>query len=293
LKCFSLSSLETTGQFEREVVPLVRRMRNLQELTLFLSIFKIDGTHIDGIELHNEILIYMPQLNKLAFSIHTGIISDDIEMNLPTNEDIERSFIGKGFGQVGSSLHIRRTNNVARLHVYSLPYQFQYFLHLNNSFQGDMFDTVQYLTMEDALPFEHYLFKLISQCFPRLKGLCISNDEAQKMKKHSSQLIVFPRLILLNLFKAHVDYVEQLLCDKNTHLPALLDLCIEYKSLAIITNDFTNDAICRNCAKIKKLHTNSFLPPKKLHTNSFLPPKKLHTNSFLPPKNFHRYFPLL
>jgi hypothetical protein len=47
-------------------------------------------------------------------------------------------------------------------HVYSLPYQFEYFLHLNNSFQGGMFDKVQYLLMTDGRPFEHNLFKLIS-----------------------------------------------------------------------------------------------------------------------------------
>jgi len=150
-------------------------------------------------------------------------------------------------------------------------YQFQYFLHLNNSFQADIFDRVEYLTMEDVLPFEHYFFKLISQCFPCLKGLYIANDEAQKNKKNSSQLIVFPHLIRLNLVKAHVDYAEQLLYDRNTHLPALSDLCMEYKSLAMITNNFTNNAICRNCAKIKKLHSDPFRPSR----------------------GFYQYFPLL
>jgi hypothetical protein len=262
--------MKLTPDFEREIVPLLRRMRNLQELTLFLSILEIDRSHIDGIRLHNEILISMPQLNKFTFSVHTLFFNNDIQTNLPTNGDIQRSFIGKGFGQVGSSLQIRRKGNVGKSHVYSLPYEFEYFLLLNNSFQADIFDRVEYLTMEDVLPFEHYFFKLISQCFPCLKGLYIANDEAQKNKKNSSQLIVFPHLIRLNLVKAHVDYAEQLLCDKNTQLPALLDLSIEYESLAIITNDFTNDAICRNCAKLKRLNINSVLPSK----------------------NFHQYFPL-
>jgi hypothetical protein len=127
-------------RFEREIVELLRRMINLKELTLFLSVLILNGTYVDGIELHNEILIYIPQLNKFTFSIHTFDINNDIEMNLPSNEDIQRSFIGKGFGQVGSSIQIRRKDNVGILHVYSLPYQFQYFLHLNNTFQGDMFD---------------------------------------------------------------------------------------------------------------------------------------------------------
>jgi hypothetical protein len=163
-----------TADFEREIVPLFRRMINLKELTLFLPVIKNRGSYIDGIQLHNEILIYMPQLNKFTFSINTFVFNDNIEILLPSNEDIQRSFIGKGYGQVGSSLHTRPGGNVGISHVYSLPYEFQYFLYLDNSFHGDMFDIVEFLTMEDVLPFEHNLFKLISQCFPRLKGLCIT-----------------------------------------------------------------------------------------------------------------------
>jgi hypothetical protein len=89
------------------------------------------------------------------------------------------------------------------------------------------------------------------------KELHIINCQPQENKQHLFMLTTFPRLILLNLVEAHVDYAEQLLCDKNTHLPSLLDLFIEYKSLAVITNNFINGAMCRNCAKIKKLHINS------------------------------------
>ncbi|CAF3948088.1 unnamed protein product [Rotaria sordida] len=240
LKYFSLTSTEPTTHYDDQIIPLLRRMINLKELTLF-------------------------------FYINTTVINGGSTIDLPSNEDIQCSFIGKGYGQVGSCVHNRQEDNVGTSHVYSLPYQFQYFLRLNNSFQGDMFDTVQCLTMTDGRPFEHNLFKLISQCFPLLKELNVVNHQPQKTKQHSSILIIFPHLILLNLIKAHVDYAEQLLCDKNTHLPALLDLCIKYKSLVMITNNFTNDTICRNCAKIKKLHANSLLWPE----------------------NFHKYFPLL
>jgi hypothetical protein len=240
-------------------------MINLKELTLFLSVFTSYCTYIDGIQLDNQILIYMPQLNKFTFSINTGAIGEDNEIDLRSNEDIQRTFIGKRYGQVGSYVHIRQEHNVGMSHIYSLPYQFEYFLHLNNSFQGDMFDTVQCLTMTDGRPFEHNLFKLISQCFPLLKKLNVVNYQPQKNKEHSSILIIFFHLILLNLDEAHVDYADQLLRDKNTHLPALLDLYIEYESLVMITNNFTNDAIFRNCAKIKKFHANSFLRPKNAH----------------------------
>jgi hypothetical protein len=210
-------------------------------------------------------------LNKFTFSINSGVFNRNIKIALPSNEDIQHSFIGKGYGQVGSCVHFRSEGNVGMSHVYSLPYQFEYFLHLNNSFQGDMFDTVQYLTMTDGHPFEHNLFELISQCFPLLEELHVVHYQPQKNKQHSSILIIFHHLILLNLVEIHVDYAEQLLCDKNTHLPSLLDLCIEYKALAMITNNFTNNAIRLNCAKIKKIHVDPYLRPN----------------------NFHRYFPLL
>jgi hypothetical protein len=119
--------------------------------------------------------------------------------------------------------------------------------------------------MTDGRPFEHDLFKLISQCFPLLKELHVVNFKPQKNKQYSSRWIIFSRLILLNLIKANVDYAEQLLYDKNTYLPALLDLCIKYKSLESITNNFTNDAICRNCANLKKLSGDWRLPTKKCY----------------------------
>jgi hypothetical protein len=261
-----LTSEANTNIYDDQIIPLLRRMINLEELTLFLTIFR-DNTYVDGIQLHDQILIYMPQLNRFTFSINTLVLYPDenIRINHQSNEDIQRSFIGKGYGQVGSYVHYRQEHNVGMAHVYSLPYQFEYFLDLNNSFQGDMFYTVQSLTMTDGRPFEHSLFKLASQCFPLLKALKVDNWHPQKNKQHSSVLITFPHLILLNLVKAHEDYAEQLLCDKNTHLPALLDLGIKYKTLIIITNNFTDGAICRNCAKIKELHGDLFDRTLNIH----------------------------
>ncbi|CAM4983274.1 unnamed protein product [Rotaria socialis] len=271
LKYFSLTSMMFTSHYDDQIIPLLRRMINLKELTLFLAVLKSHSTYIDGIQLHDEILIHMPQLNKFTFSINTIILNENIKIDLPSNEDIQHSFIGKIYGKVGSYVHVRSEDNVVVSHVYSLPYQFQYFLHLANYFQGDMFHTVRHLTMHDGRPFEYNLFKIISQRFPLLKELCVINCKPQKNKQHSPILIIFPHLILLDLVKIHVDYAEQLLFDKNTHLPSLLDLCIKYKSLATITNDFTNNPIRGNCAKIKKLHADRFIRPK----------------------NFHEYFPLL
>ncbi|CAF1206246.1 unnamed protein product, partial [Rotaria sordida] len=173
LKCFSLTSIEFVSHYDKLIIPLLRRMINLEKLTVFLSVLKTYSTFIDGIELHDQILIYMPHLNKFTFNIFTAVVNRNMKINLSSNEDIQHSFIGKGCGEVGSCVHIRSEDNVGGSHVYSLPYKFEYFIHLNNSFQGDIFDTVRYLTMTDGRPFEHNLYKLISQCFPLLEQLHI------------------------------------------------------------------------------------------------------------------------
>jgi len=117
-------------------------MINLEELSLLLSVVRDDSTYIDGIQLHNQILIYMPRANKFTFSINTGLYNDKLRIDLPSNEDIQRSFIEKAYDQVGSYVHTIPPNPADRCYLYSLPYQFEDFLFLNNPFQDGMFDKV-------------------------------------------------------------------------------------------------------------------------------------------------------
>ncbi|CAF1086880.1 unnamed protein product [Rotaria sordida] len=60
LKCFSLITYVQTYFYDSRVVPLLYRMLNLEELTLYLSIRRIESTYIDGTHLYDEILIHMP-----------------------------------------------------------------------------------------------------------------------------------------------------------------------------------------------------------------------------------------
>ncbi|CAF3135343.1 unnamed protein product [Rotaria sp. Silwood2] len=94
--------MEDTLHYDDQIIPLLRRMINLKKLTLFLSVLTRYWTYIDGIQLHDQILIYMSQLNKFTFSINTTVVNEDknIKIDLPSNEDIQRSFIGKGYGQL-------------------------------------------------------------------------------------------------------------------------------------------------------------------------------------------------
>ncbi|CAF3598527.1 unnamed protein product [Adineta steineri] len=275
LKYFSLTSFSFIRQFDEYIIPLLRRMINLEELILFLTVIRTDSTFIDGTELYDQVLVHMSQLNKFIFSINTSVFIENNEIDILSNEEIQNSFIGREYGQVGSYVHFepRKPKNrvidfeeakaIVKSHIYSLPYHFESFLDLNNSFEGGIFVNVRYLTMTDSFPFEHEFFKTISDCFPFVKTLTICNLEPQKNKQHSSTLISFPHLNLLNLIDAHDDYAEQFLVDTNTHLPCLLDLCITYESLETVTNNFTNDATRLYCSKLKELHMDKpFVRPK-------------------------------
>jgi hypothetical protein len=214
----------------------------------------------------------MPRLNIFIFSIKTVVINKNVRISLSSNDDIQRSFVGKKYGQVCSSVETKRMETVGKCHIYSYPYQFKYFHYLNNSFPGGMFHKVRELRMSDTLPFQYELFKIISQDFPFLKYLYISNDEPEKHEEVSFPLITFPHLTLLHVQFANENYVEQFLLKKNTHLPCLLNLYIRYESLVKVTNNFTNNVVHLNFDKLEGLHM---------------------LESFVGPESFHKYFAFL
>jgi len=71
-----------------------------------------------------------------------------------TNEDIQRSFIGRCYQQVGSYVRTDSVKTEGECHIHSFPYDSEYFTDLNNYFQGGMFDQVRYLKMNDEHPFQ-------------------------------------------------------------------------------------------------------------------------------------------
>ncbi|CAF1354080.1 unnamed protein product [Adineta steineri] len=279
LKYFSLTLNNHADIYETHIVLLLRRMVNLEALTLFLFLTRIDVDYINGIQLHTDVLIYLPRLEKFTFSIHTGVIMERIKIHFSSNEDIQNSFTGREYGQVGSYVCTQPLKSMnhckGHCHIYSLPYQFKHFFGLNNSyhFQDGIFDKVRRLTMSDiGSPFEHQFFILVSHYFPIVEELTIYNGIPQKDKKNSSALIIFPHLIFLNLDDSYYHYAKQFLLKENAHLPCLSDLCITFRSLRMLTNNFITDPTCFNCIQVKKLHINE---------------------PFIRPETFHKYFPLL
>ena len=272
MKCFSLTSLLETLEYDNLIVPLLCRMINLEELQLQLRVYRFNSNYIDGIQLYEQFLISMTQLNKFTFNIKTRVSNEDITLELQSNEDIQRSFIKSCYQQVVSYVGTVSTKTEGTCHIYSFPFAFDSFYYLNNAYQGGMLDQVRYLTMADFDPFEYKFFQTISRDFPFLKHLHILNDDPQEHKQDSSVVITFPYLSLLNLKYAHVDYAKQFLLKANAHLPRLLNLCIKYNSLHTITNNFTNDAEQFNFRTLTGLDVYE---------------------SFVRPENFHQYFPLL
>ena len=261
------------------IIPLLQRMINLEELTLYLSIIRFDSNYIDGTQLQDDILSFMPRLTKFTFSLETAIVKKKNDLVLSSDEDIRRSFIGRGFGPVGSHLDIFAKENgseghayslpykfYSRSQIYSLPYQFSDFLFLSNSFVNRTFEKVQTLCMADMHSFEHEFFQTIARSFPLLKRLIIFNDEPQRAKQQSRTLITFRNLFYLDLQSAHIDYVEQFLVDQYCHLPCLLVLRVNYSSLAHVTKNFTNDSTRLACSKLKYLAIDEpFIRPEHFH----------------------------
>jgi hypothetical protein len=217
----------------------------------------------------------MPKLKRFTFDIKTTVQNQNVDIELLSNEQIQRSFVGKFYQQVFSYVNSNSTKLVGECHVYSLPYDFEYLFNVNNSFQGDRFVKVQQLHMMDlidSIAFTYELFQRVAQNFPFLKYLCIMNMCAMKNKSSGSVLLTFPYLTYLDLARAHYDYIVLFLLQNHAYLPRLSYLRIGEKPLKQITKNFTINSIHFNFSQLKTLIVGRL---------------------FVPPENFDVYFPML
>ncbi|CAF1088512.1 unnamed protein product [Rotaria magnacalcarata] len=87
LTTFFLSSLSPTEEYDNLIVPMLRRMSNIQKLGLYLQV-ENRPEFIDGTDLYNGILIYMPRIQIFFFNITT--IDDYVDkIYWYKNDDIE------------------------------------------------------------------------------------------------------------------------------------------------------------------------------------------------------------
>ena len=258
--------------YDEQVVPLLRRMSNLEELSLLLSFIRFNSTFIDGKQLYNDFLMYMTKLQTFSFSIHTQLINQNVRIKLPSANDLRNSFFELGYKHIDAFADGDFINDRADCHVYSVPYKFKDFYFMTSAFQGGKFDRVQQLEMYDRRPFEHRLFEIIARDFPFLRRLLITNLNQQQVKDHPCARITFGHLCELYLGATHIDYAVGFLSNRIINLPRLTNLSIKYEALATATKSFTNDETRLACNRITGLYIRE---------------------SFVRPENFHWYFPLL
>ncbi|CAF3380311.1 unnamed protein product, partial [Rotaria sp. Silwood2] len=221
-----------TREYDNLVVPLLRRMSHLEELTLYLNILGgpifIDGNHLD-----NRILIHMPQLHTFTYYISTENAITDPVIH-PSNADIQRTFKNANHGKVS---------------------------YITNNFPNMLFNTVTYLMVRDKVGFKHEFFVRLARSFPFVKHLSVSNirspflkfDERHLINDDWSSIVKYAHLISLDIENVNSHYIEHFLNETKTHLPCLIQLKIRYNLLEIVTQNFTRDATRCNCAKVKRL----------------------------------------
>jgi hypothetical protein len=277
LKCFSLTIGSLTYGYDTQVVPLLCRMCNLEELTLYLRI-EDRARFVDGTQLHNEILSHMLHLHTFTFYISTH---SEIDHSVPylSNDDIQQTFINIGYKQVACIVDYFNSEN-AYCHAFSLPFTFDQLELFDNNFPNIMYNNVTYLFIRDAVPFKHEFFVRIAQSFPLLKSLRVMNRQPQVQdprelefnNNRSYSVIEYPHLVVLDIMYGHIDYVELFLHESKTRLPHLTELRIKYDILQTVTEYFTRNATRLNCIKVKRLFIEE---------------------TIVYPKDFYRYFPLL
>ncbi|CAF3537285.1 unnamed protein product [Rotaria socialis] len=258
LKSFSLICYDSTEGYANLVIPLLRRMSNLEELNLYIHIL-YGPIFVSGADLHNEILIHMSQLHKFTFYIASETIITDSTIRI-SESNIEKTFENGKYQQVIRMVDYFDSNTLI-CRAFTLPFNFHRLEHIGNNIPNIIFNSVTYLKLCDANPFKHEFFVRLAKAFPFLKSLSIDNlcppflkaKEPYHRDKDWCSLVQYPYLISLDIHHAAVNYVEHFLSEREIYLPRLTELKVFYEDLAIVTHNFTRDETRRNCAQVKKL----------------------------------------
>ncbi|CAF4618030.1 unnamed protein product [Rotaria sp. Silwood2] len=281
LKCFSLSCESTTSDYNKTIVPLLNRMSNLEELSLYLAVYD-DETFIDGNHLKKNIINRMPRLNQFRFYIRSNMFIRN-QMYFPSTEDIQQTFIDFPNNEIVSYVDYLPETREGRCHIYSYPSFTPYYTDIANNFPGGLFQHVRVVSLYDDSPFEHEFFLQIAQSFPFVEQLSVINHKSQNRKQsyesnndnQNFSLIEYLFLSEHNLLNVHDDYIEQFLFNSKTCLPNNVSLYINYKSLQRVTHNFTRDATRINSTKINYLNLRAESECSNLSLQEYFPYAKI------------------
>ncbi|CAF4535046.1 unnamed protein product [Rotaria sp. Silwood2] len=260
LKCFVLSCALQTSCYDELIPPLLYRMPNLEKLGLYLMAY-VDETFIDGNHLKKNILNHMPQLNQFIFDICSVMYLKD-GMNLPSKEEIQETFKDFQYTKIILCVNYFLERREGQCHVYSYPFLMQYYEDITNYFPGGLYQYVRVVSLYDEQSFEHEFFIRISQSFPFMEKLSVTNRHGQNQKQsykpmndnHNLSIVKYFYLTELNISRVHDDYIEEFLLNTKTYLQNNILLHINYKSLERMTHNFTRDDTRINCAKINEIY---------------------------------------
>ncbi|CAF2070308.1 unnamed protein product [Rotaria magnacalcarata] len=120
MKCFPITYKKQLLSFDDNLVPLLHRMTNLEELHVHLLKFILNNQY-----------------------------------HLPSNEDIKYSFKTFQNDETISSIDYFERAKLLYCHVYSYPYTWKFYHYITNNFHGGLFKSVREITLYDEHPFEH------------------------------------------------------------------------------------------------------------------------------------------
>jgi hypothetical protein len=263
--CFSLQCDIQISLHDTNLLPLFRRMSNLEKLTLYLCLKNRDR-FVDGTFLQNEILIYMPQLHSFTFYICTYINPVGL-LNQLSSEDIQRTFTNIGQQHVVSIINHPSCQEMT-CSIFSIPYTFDRLEEIGHMIPNVIFNNITYLVVRDVISFNREFFIQVARAFPLVTTFRIYNMESlscQLTDSQSYEIAKYPHLIYLDILCGNVDYLELILNETKTYTPCLTKLRVVYNNLRIITNKFTREETRRNGAKIKQL--KMFIP--LVHSKEF------------------------
>lgn len=258
MKYFSFTSNQETEYYEDSIVPLLHRMANLEELSLYLVMDRAGGhsSFLNGNDLKKDIINHLPKLNQFLFSIHQSLFVK-YSNHFPSNKDIQHTLKGLEDYHIVSYVDHFPRENIAQCHMYTYPCKMKYYHRLTNRFPGGLFKFVNDVLLFDERPFTYEVFRLIAEAFPFLQRLTIENRSKQKRKRSKKSKFItsiqFPHMTHLDLAEAHMDYVELFLDHTKFSLLNSIELYVEYRSLQRVTQNFTRDTTRINCAQVKKL----------------------------------------
>jgi len=136
---------------------------------------------------------------------------------------------------------------------------------IGNTFPNIIFNHVRRLSLKDNVPFKDEFFNRIACSFPLLQRLSVVSfnpqssilDERNPNDNQLYSVVKYPYLRSLYLVNVHIDYVDQFLNERKTHLPCLTVLSIDYDHLTIVTDKFTRDTTRLNYIRVKELNFNN------------------------------------